>query len=1203
MPTKDYSSTPTTLMGYLSQIDNKSILQDLAGLFKLSTSQVQNAGYYLPSLKGQITLTNDSDNATAILSLVQEIDPSLAWFTAIELLLDSRDSIIESALAVIKKLPFSSYPYSDIDIAIETDPATLKRVLLSHPDDVIKIAAIQRSKELLTFNQLYNLLIRGSICFSEDVLYEGISAIDEKRSSHKIKFVQNVLWKNANESRPKLIKVYFEDILNELNPMELRKSVYHTLRKAYKHLDSQRFTDLFSYFFENRMNLISKNILPDIDVSSPSKIESSSISALLYGFTKYLRNLNAIIPVNNKKSFNSFGEFASQCLSSTIPSIRLAAFQCRLLLTPSKVLGLAHQMLDDENDEIQQLSISLLKQHGSKIDANHIFEFIKKNKHSLLDSKSIALTQKLLSLDWKTYFHEIVFLINYTQLFVSNRSTYTRRNILLLISKCVPQADYRRSLYKLIQSDDNIIRLTAFKLLSEPYSEKELRNWAVKTLIRPMCFKCFSNDFPRKEWALKLLEGVTDPTLLPLILPWAHYDAVEMRTLSLKTMIGIDDILVFSELVASLNDIEPEVREIAEDLLFETPDKVAILRRLNEMGKLDPVNEVKEKVLAINRWAVDIAFKLTGKQATISQYIDGIGRTWWNTGKQTMKIEISEKPVTTFHKYGEEIMRGIALHEIGHHLCDIGVRGARTMRGIANSEGCNEIFDILLDERLERVLRSKKPEWGIYFDRLSSYVFNSNSHVIPVYEIAKRTGKSSDIIKSVLLSGKLPGDFVPATKANPFDSIKLRDIELLTFPYPLVSITMVFLSFARCGFAASLHSDPRIKDAISMIPSNLKDLRHADVLKVAKQIASVLGIKNSDEYRRERKELKDDFDIIKEGEISDPYPGNREATPLLTCSINKILQRVDATMHNLDMGKKKVRNTPKRNPYKNYSPKSKKVIESDQIEKDDNLENDTFGGQFVNIGDSIDFNSLTNTVIITSEPEQDAELILPLRNHIIRLRSFFENLSKSEQDEYASRRGKRLDYARLKKVLVAPGLNILVSSTQHNIKSDAYIGILIDRSSSMHGEKLTLAKSFAALLVESIGTIHGIEGHVNAFDENTFYKLGTLTHCSVAGLYAGGGNNDAGALKKAAELAMASRKKNKLLVMISDGSPTECTEISLTSLVQQLESSYQIKCIQVAIDKFSTASFKDFVDLSNLDFHSAITRFGEIIARITAEWR
>ncbi|MCD6346775.1 MAG: VWA domain-containing protein, partial [Bacteroidales bacterium] len=1193
---------PTTLKEYLSQIDDKSILQDLAGLFKLSISQVQNIEYYLPCLKTQITLTDEPANSDAILSYVQEIDPLLAWFSVVKLLLDYRGNIFESALDFLETLPLSNYPLSNVDIATVTDPNILKQVLLSHPDDAVKIAVINRSKELLPLNQLFAILIQGSSCFSEDVLLAGISAIDKVRSRYSIKFARNALWKQLNEPRPGLIEFYLGDVYEGVSPIDQSSLISHTFEKALKYRKSLRTFEIFSYLVEKKADLILMLLESYKHVSLLDEDESNTLPALLYGLGDYFKKHNGVVAPEHKKLFKSIIRHTGGYLYNINPIYRLAAFHCRMVLAPENVLGLAHQMLEDDDDEIQQLSLSLLKQHGREIDANHLITVLKNLNENPLISKNAALTEALLSLDMQKGFAAIIYsIVNCENIYSSTDSL--RNNILLVLNKFVPPAEYRRSLLKLSESHVDTVRLLAFELLTEPFSKKELKNWAVKALMRPMRYACFSNrEDSKREWALKVLEGETDPALLPLILPWAHYEVKEIRAQSLKTMIGIDDILVFSELVASLNDIEPEVQKIAENLLFETPEKVAILRRLNKMGKRDPVNEVREKVLSINRWAVGIAFALTGKRATISQYDTGIGRTW-ATGKHSMKIEISEKPVTTFHKYGEEIMRGIALHEIGHHLCDIGVRGARTMRGIANSEGCNEIFNILLDERLERVLRSKNPEWGIYFDRLSSYVFNNNTHIIPIYEIAKQTGKSVGRIKSKLLNGELPGVYIQAIGINQFDSIRLRDIELLTFPYPLVSINMVFLTFARCGFAASLHSDPRVKEAISMIPANLKDLRHADVLKVAKQIAGILGIGATDEFRNAREESKKKYGRFREGEISNPYPNNTEETPQLTSTIQKILQRVDEIMHNLDMDNGKVRNTPTSNPYKNCSGKGIKVNDINPTKKHEVPESDAQFGQFLNIGDSIDFDLLEKTVCITSEPEQDAELILPLRNHVIRLRSFFENLSRSEQDEYASRRGKRLDHARMKKALVAPGLNILVSSTQHNIKSDAYIGILIDKSSSMHGEKLTLAKSFAALLVESIGAIHGIEGHVNAFDDDTFYTLGTLKHCTVAGLHADGGNNDAGALLKAAGLAMASGKRNKLLVMISDGSPTGCTEKALTNLVQQLERANDIKCVQVAVDKIDTASFRDFVDLSNLNFHNSIARFGEIIARITAEWR
>lgn len=42
-------------------------------------------------------------------------------------------------------------------------------------------------------------------------------------------------------------------------------------------------------------------------------------------------------------------------------------------------------------------------------------------------------------------------------------------------------------------------------------------------------------------------------------------------------------------------------------------------------------------------------------------------------------------------------MKGLALHEIGHHLYDFGVRGFPTVRGIARSEGLGQLFDVLID--------------------------------------------------------------------------------------------------------------------------------------------------------------------------------------------------------------------------------------------------------------------------------------------------------------------------------------------------------------------------------------------------------------------------------------------------------------------------------------------------------------------------
>ena len=121
---------------------------------------------------------------------------------------------------------------------------------------------------------------------------------------------------------------------------------------------------------------------------------------------------------------------------------------------------------------------------------------------------------------------------------------------------------------------------------------------------------------------------------------------------------------------------------------------------------------LREKVDGINNRAREMGNELLGREVVVHQYREGLGRTRASRKGAAVVIDISDAPVTTLNPHGEQIMMGLALHEIGHHLNDVGARGHRTMRGIARSEGLREIYDILIDERLERIMRSRRPEWG-----------------------------------------------------------------------------------------------------------------------------------------------------------------------------------------------------------------------------------------------------------------------------------------------------------------------------------------------------------------------------------------------------------------------------------------------------------------------------------------------------------
>jgi uncharacterized protein with von Willebrand factor type A (vWA) domain len=170
----------------------------------------------------------------------------------------------------------------------------------------------------------------------------------------------------------------------------------------------------------------------------------------------------------------------------------------------------------------------------------------------------------------------------------------------------------------------------------------------------------------------------------------------------------------------------------------------------------------------------------------------------------------------------------------------------------------------------------------------------------------------------------------------------------------------------------------------------------------------------------------------------------------------------------------------------------------------------------------------------------------------------------------------------------------------HETKPDpgAYIGILIDNSGSMAGENSEKAKAFGMLIAEAAKGIREIEGHVNAFDDDTFIRLGDFRSHAIASLQARGGNNDAGGLARAAELALASRKRHRIIIMINDDSPTESTAESVGALVSELTRRHGLVLAQVAVDELQTGSFPHFVDYSELEFDAAIGEFGNLLRRL-----
>lgn len=131
---------------------------------------------------------------------------------------------------------------------------------------------------------------------------------------------------------------------------------------------------------------------------------------------------------------------------------------------------------------------------------------------------------------------------------------------------------------------------------------------------------------------------------------------------------------------------------------------------------------------------------------------------------------------------------------------------------------------------------------------------------------------------------------------------------------------------------------------------------------------------------------------------------------------------------------------------------------------------------------------------------------------------------------------------------------------------DLAFGCILDESGSMCGEKIKNGRIVMIMLHEvfnSLGINHSIIGHTSnerlhskifkyyQFKEESTHSLGKpygLVHASNRA-----GNCDSGALYYMQSLMKKVRNKDKIVIIFSDGQPTECTDLELTKQVENME--------------------------------------------------
>ncbi len=215
------------------------------------------------------------------------------------------------------------------------------------------------------------------------------------------------------------------------------------------------------------------------------------------------------------------------------------------------------------------------------------------------------------------------------------------------------------------------------------------------------------------------------------------------------------------------------------------------------------------------------------------------------------------------------------------------------------------------------------------------------------------------------------------------------------------------------------------------------------------------------------------------------------------------------------------------------------------------------------------------------------------------LRGQFLRLGIGVSREPRSVRGSRLDRPSLARGLVTRDPRILARRSPQPM-ADLFLALVVDCSGSMaSGGKIERARLIATMVAEACRNLPGIDLRVFGFTERLLYDAGTAERCAAHALEAAGGNNDAGALWHAAQEALRSRRSARLLLMISDGLPTQCSVGALKSLVRRLDQRHRLSCAQVAVDAISDICFPDYVEVRETEAMGAVARFGEVLAGLS----
>lgn len=583
----------------------------------------------------------------------------------------------------------------------------------------------------------------------------------------------------------------------------------------------------------------------------------------------------------------------------------------------------------------------------------------------------------------------------------------------------------------------------------------------------------------------------------------------------------------------------PDLATIAPIVLRQSRRPETCQALLGQLPRGERRNEMLTRVARTFLWGVKVGRQLTGRLFAVEMHG---GEELGFTRLEESRIFVNPLPMFRGDRHGQEVVEGLILHELGHHIYHRGDDQARVWKE-AETAGIFPLLNLVSDEHLERNLRASSVAYDKKLKRLAAYAFLHSRREVPITSLLLALGhKAAAVLTHTHLS---------VASAN--GHVCVRGADVLNALENHGSSFMRFVRALRTG-RGNRHNDPLVAEALALFPSAFRGYSLRRQYEVAQELRRLFG-RETDLIKalaQDRAHCPDPTEVIVVGEGMTPEEMRREM---------ERLSRLAAS-----------------------DPDSKATR-----------------ARWLNKSSDSSFAPITTVVPVPRDAGLAAEYGAQVARHAHRLREVFSRLGLAYQRQTRRVQGQRLDRARLPDAVTRGEVRIL-QARRLVVATDLFLGVLVDCSGSMQGDCMHKARLFATLVARAVQNLRGVDLRVLGFTDSLIYDAGTAHRCAAHNLQPGGGNNDAGALDFAATLARRSRRRARLLIMISDGLPTECSVQALSELVARLSRKERILCAQVAVRPLKEVCFPHYIELSGgpESLGPQVAEFGRIVARLAS---